>query len=127
MFLFSKSDAPNPIFDYKKEKSFEERFNESTKIMEKYPDKIPIIVSKCSKSHLNNIDKNKYLVSNDMILSQFIYTIRKRIKLEASEALFFFIDNTVPKNSAPIGELYNLHKDKDGFLYITYNSDNTFG
>ena len=60
-------------------------------------------------------------------LSQFIYTIRKRIKLEASEALFFFIDNTVPKNSAPIGELYNLHKDKDGFLYITYNSENTFG
>jgi GABA(A) receptor-associated protein len=127
MFLFSKSDAPNPIFDYKKEKSFEERLQESTKIMEKYPDKIPIIVSKCSKSHLNNIDKNKYLVSNDMTLSQFIYTIRKRIKLEASEALFFFIDNTVPKNSAPIGELYNLHKDKDGFLYITYNSENTFG
>ena len=127
MFLFSKNDTPNPIFDYKKEKSFEYRLSESTKIMEKHPDKIPIIVSKCSKSHLNNIDKNKYLVSNDMILSQFIYTIRKRIKLEASEALFFFIDNTVPKNGAPIGELYNLHKDKDGFLYITYNSENTFG
>ena len=126
MFLFS-SGAPKSDFDYKKEKSFEERLQESTKIMEKYPDKIPIIVSKTSKSHLNNIDKNKYLVSNDMVLSQFIYTIRKRIKLEASEALFFFIDNTVPKNGAPIGELYNLHKDKDGFLYITYNSENTFG
>lgn len=127
MFLFSKNNTTIPLFDYKKEKSFEDRLSESTKIMEKHPDKIPIIVSKCSKSHLNNIDKNKYLVSNDMSLSQFIYTIRKRIKLEASEALFFFIDNTVPKNSAPLGELYNLHKDKDGFLYITYNSENTFG
>ena len=62
-----------------------------------------------------------------MVLSQFIYTVRKRIKLDAAKALFFFIDNTVPTNSAPIGELYNLHKDKDGFLYIVYNSENTFG
>ena len=127
MFLFSKSDTPKPVFDYKTEKSFEDRLLESTKIMEKYPDKLPIIVSKCSNSNLNDIDKNKYLVSNDMILSQFIYTIRKRIKLESSEALFFFINNSIPKNSSPIGELYNLHKDKDGFLYITYNSENTFG
>ena len=126
MFLFS-SKTPPPTFNYKNDKSFDERLQESTKIMEKYPDKLPIIVSKCSNSNLNDIDKNKYLVSNDMILSQFIYTIRKRIKLEASEALFFFIDNTVPKNGAPISELYNLHKDKDGFLYITYNSENTFG
>ena len=76
MFLFS-SEAPKPKYDYKIEKSFEDRLQESTRIMEKYPDKIPIIVSKCSKSHLNNIDKNKYLVSNDMALSQFINTIRK--------------------------------------------------
>ena len=95
--------------------------------MEKHSDKIPIIISKYNKSDLNNIDKNKFLVPNDMTLTQFIYTIRKRIKLDSSKALFFFINNTVPKNSAPLGELYNLHKDKDGFLYITYNSENTFG
>ena len=78
MFLFSKNNTPNPIFDYKKRKSFEDRLSES-KIMEKHPDKIPIIVSKCSKSHLNNIDKNKYLVSNDMTTSQFIYRLEKEL------------------------------------------------
>lgn len=114
-------------FDYKKEKSFEDRLQESTKVMEKYPNKVPIIVSKNTDSGLQDIDKNKYLVSNDMVLSQFIYTIRKRIKLESSEALFFFIGNTIPNNSKTIGELYNLYKDKDRFLYITYNSENTFG
>lgn len=115
------------IFDYKKEKSFEDRLQESTKVMVKYPHKVPIIVSKNTDSSLQNIDKNKYLVSDDLVLSQFIYTIRKRIKLESSEALFFFIGNTIPNNSKTIGELYNLYKDKDRFLYITYNSENTFG
>jgi GABA(A) receptor-associated protein len=113
--------------NYKKSKDFESRLEESTKIMNKYPDRIPIVVEKHAKCDLPDIDKNKYLVPNDMVLSQFIYTVRKRIKLDAAKALFFFIDNTVPTNSAPIGELYNLHKDKDGFLYIVYNSENTFG
>lgn len=125
MFTFSKKI--NSVFDYKKEKSFEDRLSESTRIMEKHPGKIPIIVSKSSKCELNNIDKNKYLVSNDLTLSQFIYTIRKRINLNASESLFFFVNNTVPSNSSIIGEIYNSHKDKDGFLYIVYNSENTFG
>jgi len=113
--------------NYKKSKTFEERLSESSKIIDKYPDRIPIIVEKSKGCKLKDIDKNKYLVPNDMILSQFIYTIRKRIKLESSQALFFFIDNHVPTNSSPIGELYNLYKDKDGFLYITYTSENTFG
>ena len=113
--------------DYKKSKTFEERSSESSNIIQKYPNRIPIIVEKSKGCKLIDIDKNKYLVPNDMILSQFIYTIRKRIKLESSQALFFFIDNNVPTNSSPIGELYNLYKDKDGFLYITYTSENTFG
>lgn len=113
--------------NYKKQKTFEERLNESTNIMKKYPNKIPIIVHKSDKCKLSDIDKNKFLVSNDMTLSQFMYVIRNRIKLDSSQALFFFIDNIIPKNSSPLGELYNLHKDKDGFLYIVYASENTFG
>ena len=115
------------MYDYKKQKTFDERLIESTNIMTKYPGKIPIIVSKSDKFRLNDIDKNKYLVSSELTLSQFIYTVRKRINLDASQSLFFFIDNTVPKNSAPLGEIYNIHKEKDGFLYIVYTSENTFG
>ena len=116
-----------PEYDYKKEKSFDDRLTESTNIIEKHPDKTPIIVSKSNKCDLNNIDKNKYLVSNDMTLTQFIYTIRKRINLDSSQALFFFVNHIVPNNSDIIGELYKLHKDSDGFLYITYSAENTFG
>ena len=115
------------MVNFKGSKSEEERLAESTKIIEKYPDKIPVIVEKYSKSSIKNIDKNKYLVSGDMTMSQFIYIIRKRIKLKSSEALFFFVNNILCNNSQSMIEIYNLYKDKDGFLYIEYSSENTFG
>jgi len=115
------------MVNFKESKSEEERLTESTKIIEKYPDKIPVIVEKYSKSSIKNIDKNKYLVSGDMTMSQFIYIIRKRIKLKSSEALFFFVNNVLCNNSQCMIEIYNLYKDKDGLLYIEYSSENTFG
>ena len=113
--------------NYKKTKTFEERCQESARILEKYPDRIPIFVEKDPKCCLEDIDKNKFLVPSDMSLSQFIYVIRKRVNLDSSQALFFFINNTVPNSNVGLNELYNTHKDKDGFLYIIYNSENTFG
>ena len=115
------------MVNFKGSKSEEERLTDSTKIIGKYPDKIPVIVEKYAKSSIKNIDKNKYLVSGDMTMSQFIYIIRKRIKLKSSEALFFFVNNILCNNSQSMIEIYNLYKDKDGFLYIEYSSENTFG
>ena len=113
--------------NFKKSKIFEERFNESCKIIEKYPDRLPIIVEKSIKSKINDIDKNKYLVPKEMTLGQFLYVIRKRIKLNPAEALFFFVNNILCSNTQNMNEIYNTYKDKDGFLYITYSSENTFG
>ena len=113
--------------NFKKSKSQEERLDESTKIIKKYPDRLPVIIEKCIKSDIIDIDKNKYLVPTDLTLGQFLYVIRKRIKLESSKALFFFINNTLCSNTQTISEVYNTYKDKDGFLYITYSSENTFG
>lgn len=30
-------------------------------------------------------------------------------------------------NSASVGEVYEEHKDEDGFLYVQYSGENTFG
>ena len=67
--------------NFKKSKTENERLTESSKIIERYPDRIPIIVEKDKKSKIKDIDKNKFLVPNDMTLGQFMYVIRKRIKL----------------------------------------------
>ena len=112
---------------FKDSKSLESRIAESTKIIEKYPDRVPIIVEICDDSTLKNIDKNKYLVPKDLTFSQFLYIIRKRIKLDKSQSIFLMVNDTVCPSNTPISVVYDEHKNKDGFLYIIYASENTFG
>lgn len=113
--------------NYKSEHDFTTRLGESTKILKKYPDRIPIIVEKDTKSDICQIDKKKYLVPSNLTMGQFQYVIRKRIELEPSKALFIFINNTLPQTSRLISDIHNEYKDKDGFLYLVYSSENTFG
>ena len=113
--------------NFKKKYSLEKRKAESKKILEKYNNKIPIIVEKDPKSKLDNIDKNKYLAPEDLTMAQFLYVIRKRIKLTHEEALYCFVNNSLPTTSTSLSQIYNEHKDEDGFLYVTYCSENTFG
>jgi hypothetical protein len=60
--------------------------------MEKYPDRIPVIVERLSTSFLPLIDKNKYLVPNDLTVYHFVYIIRKRLSLDSTESLFLFVN-----------------------------------
>ena len=55
---------------------------ESKRILGKYQDKIPIIVSKDEKSQIASIDKCKYLATHeDITKAQFAVIIRKRIDI----------------------------------------------
>ena len=112
---------------FKEKFSFEKRSNESSNIIEKYPDRIPIIVQKHYKSDLPDVDKCKYLVPRDMNLSQFTFVIRKRIKLDSTQTIFITINNGLVPGNKHLSEIYSESKDEDGFLYITYTNENTFG
>lgn len=114
--------------NFKNKFSFDKRYNESKNILKKYPDRIPVIVEKNQNNNINDIDKNKYLVPNDLTVGQFIYVIRKRIKLSPEKAIFIFVgDNVLPANTSLMSTIYDFYKDEDGFLYITYSGENTFG
>lgn len=114
---------------FKKNFSLEDRKAESNKILTKYPDKIPVIVSKYPKcKNVDDINKNKFLVPGDLTLSQFIYVVKKRISLQNDMSLYVFLDDeTMPTSSSTLSNLYNTNKDEDGFLYLQYASENTFG
>ena len=112
---------------FKTSNNFELRKNESDKIIKKYPSRIPIIIEKADKCILNDIDKTKYLVPKDLNMNQFIYIIRKRIKLDNSQSIFFIVDNNVCPSNVPLSSIYEEHKDEDGFLYISYCNENVFG
>mmetsp|Transcript_12875 Transcript_12875/g.19292 ORF Transcript_12875/g.19292 Transcript_12875/m.19292 type:complete len:117 (+) Transcript_12875:79-429(+) len=113
--------------DYKAEHKFEKRKAEAKKIRTKYPDRIPVICEKAKKSDIVNIDKKKYLVPADLTVGQFVYVIRKRIKLSAEKAIFIFVNNVIPPTGALMSQIYKEHKDEDGFLYVTYSGESTFG
>ena len=94
------------------------------KLREKYPNRFPVIVEKNKKcKNLQDIDKKKFLVPEDLTVGQFVYIIRKRIKLEPSEALYLYCNNTLPSTST----LMNAVCSHDDFTYFVYSKENTFG
>ena len=103
--------------------------DEADRILQKYPDRIPVIVSRSTKcSDVAAIDKNKFLVPSDLTVGQFQYVIRKRLSLTPDKALFLFIGGTVVPTSAMIGTIYNEYRDeKTHFLYTEYSSESVFG
>ena len=56
-----------------------------------------------------------------------MYTLRRYIKVSAETAIFLFINNMVTTNHSSVGTVYEDYKSEDGFLYITYAGENTFG
>ena len=111
--------------------SLEKRKQEATTILHKYPDRIPIICEKSAYEHQNSIlpdlDKQKYLVPADLTIGQFMFFIRRRLKLSPDKSLFLFIGKHVAPTSAVISSLYQDHRNEDGFLYIAYSGENAFG
>lgn len=112
---------------FKKSHALEQRKIEANRIKLKYPDRIPAIVELAEKADLPALDRNKFLVPSDITVAQFIFIIRKRIKLTAEKAIFVFVNNTLPPTSETIGSLYEKNKDEDQFLYCTISSESTFG
>ncbi|KAL3820715.1 hypothetical protein ACJIZ3_006620 [Penstemon smallii] len=112
---------------FKLEHPLEKGRAESGRIREKYPDRIPVIVEKSERSDVPDIDKKKYLVPADLTVGQFVYVVRKRIKLSAEKAIFVFVKNMLPPTAALMSAIYDENKDEDGFLYMTYSGENTFG
>lgn len=117
----------NNSLSFKNKHTFEQRQKDFQRVHEKYPTRIPVIIEKSVDSKIADIDKIKFLVPDDQTIGQFIYIIRKRIKLKPTEAIFVFVNNTLPRTSDLLKTVYNENKDADGFLYLTYSGENTFG
>lgn len=109
--------------------SFSKRIAESARMYNKYPDRICVIVEKSDNSiNIPDIDRSKFLVPKDLTIGDFMYVLRKRIHLSPDKSIYLFINNLVmPTISSTFIELYENHKHKDGFLYIYYAGESTFG
>jgi GABA(A) receptor-associated protein len=114
---------------FKDRHSFDKRFEESSRIVNKYKTKKPVIVEKKKyQKNVPDIDRSKFLVPDDLSMAEFMYVIRKRIKITPDKSIFLFVgDGTLVPSSLTIGQVYSESKDMDGFLYIKYCGESTFG
>lgn len=112
---------------------FEKRCQESRRILEKYADRVPVICDRLKNSELPQIEKTKFLVPGVMVCHEFKYIIHKHInqrdagERHADQTIYLFVNNTAPKASALMSEIYEEKKSEDGFLYMTYSAENTLG
>ena len=115
--------------DYKyinkfKEKSLSERKKISQIIKDKYLNRIPIIIDTKEKII---IDKNKYIVPIDLTVGQFIFIIRKKLKINQNQAIFITCNNKLMCSSMNINDIYNKEISDDEFLYFIICIEETFG
>ena len=112
---------------FKDRHPFHKRQEEAQRIKERYPSRIPVICE-CLGGEIPDIDRKKYLVPADLTMAQFLYVIRKRIRIRPEQSIYLFVgDSVMVAGCQLIGSVYEEHKDLDGFLYTCYSGENTFG
>ncbi|XP_019369457.1 PREDICTED: microtubule-associated proteins 1A/1B light chain 3C-like [Gavialis gangeticus] len=114
---------------FKRKKSLATRMREVLEVRARHPTKIPVVVERYQKEkHLPLLDRTKFLVSQDLSLSQFLVTLRTRMSLTSTQAFYLLVNNRgLPSLNTTLGEVYRDSQDDDGFLYMTYASQDMFG
>lgn len=135
-----KGNSHRYYYDHRSIVSFEERRREFLRIRSEHPDRLPVILEK-KKRHgrsgssrervadddVPDLDRHKFLVPVDLSVGQFVYLIRRRIRLPPECAIFLFAHQTLPPVGSSVAQVYEEHRDSDGFLYLNYSGERTFG
>lgn len=105
------------------------RKEEVADIRQRFPSKIPVIVERYTKEkNLPLLDKTKFLVPQELTMSQFVSIVRNRLQISACQSFYLLVNNKSMANlSKTLSDVYAEFHDEDGFLYITYASQEMFG
>jgi GABA(A) receptor-associated protein len=94
----------------------------------KYIDRVPIIIESTNNIKLENY---KYLLPKTLKFSDFYNIVKTKIKLDRKQAIFMFVKSECNYVLVPLSEtvetIYGVHQSNDGFLYIKFGIENTFG
>ena len=113
---------------FKESLDFETRRCESERMRSKFPDRIPVVVERCKSSQVLAQVKPKFLAPKTLTVGQFMFIIKTRLKMSSDQALYLLAnDSVLICSSSLMRTVYEQNCDKDGFLYITYSVEDTFG
>lgn len=94
-----------------------------------HPGRIPIFVMRapsCS-GDIPDLPRKKFLVNGDLTIGQFLYVIRRQLVLKPEQALFLFVENSLPVSTHMLREVHAQYASSDGALRLTYTSESAFG
>lgn len=109
------------------------KVNETTigkRLIEKFPGKIPIVVTLDKLFIDTNVEKKveRYTIDETNTVGVLINYIRKNMKLNPNEAIYLLTDKTSLSASLVLIQVYERHKNlKDDCLYINVVKENVFG
>ena len=108
-------------------KTIEERLYLAGKLMANNRDHVPVVVVG-NGINAPIITKQKYICPVSVTGDGFRKDIRDHMEaLDSTGALFYFVDNALLPMNKTMGEIYDRYKSNDGFLYVIYSVENTFG
>lgn len=106
---------------YNSEENIELRRKRSAAVIKKHPTHVPVYVRSNYKM------KNKYLVERTVPVVQLYKDLVARLSSPEESFTLFTENNTLLNFSHSMGEVYDVYKNEDGFLYLKIMSEHTFG
>lgn len=126
--MFRRTETENR---FKAENSLSKRKQLSEKIIATHKDRVPVILLKVKGASRGtpDIGKTKFLAPQTFTVQQLLLEIRRSFDtLRAEQAIYLFVgDGVLVPSSSTIAQVYERFKDEDGFLYIYYSAEDTFG
>jgi microtubule-associated protein 1 light chain len=122
-------DSKGHYIPFKERRTFEMRQKDVMEIKKKHPYKVPLIIERGKNEKvLKMMDKTKFLVPEEITMSQLIAILRKRLEVSETQTFYLIVNNkSMASGHTTLGEIYKMERDADGFLYLTFSSQEMFG
>jgi len=116
---------------YKKQYPLLDRKRVSETILDRYENRVPIILEAGDRRlvQAGTVNYQRQIMMRDTRIQDLIVSLKQKLgdQFRPTDSLFIYADNRILNGFTTIGKAYDQYRDEDGFLYLTYTTQETFG